>query len=165
MKWDGYLLRNSLGEMDCQLVTAINAYYHLTGRRIGQRTKRYHDLRVLCGAVAGAAHCVEKVWNRLGIERYAERFRPFEGDRSTLRAPIEACVWHKAYGRHSVLIVDRAPKCKAIRITNFKWATSLDGWIFEEDFAHLQCGDVSRPMDERWKQCWSFRLKGPRRKR
>lgn len=156
--WENYLNQNSPGQMDCQLVTAVNAYYHLTGRMIGPYTRRYESFRRLCGAIAGAATCIEKVWNRLGIERYNERYWPFKGV-GPLRAPIETCVWHKAYGRHSVLIVDRASKCRAVRVTNFGRATNLNSWIFEEDFAHFQCGDVSRPMPERWRRCWSFRLK------
>ena len=68
-QWKYFLKRNSPGESDCQLVTAINAYYWLTGKRIKQGTKRYDELRILCGAVAGAAIDIKKVWNRLGIER------------------------------------------------------------------------------------------------
>jgi len=40
--WEGYIKRNTKGVMDCQLVTAINAYYRLTGKKIRQGSAKYN---------------------------------------------------------------------------------------------------------------------------
>lgn len=133
--WEKYLHQNSSEECDCQVVSAVNAYYHLTGRRIDQSARRYDRLRRLSGAVSGAAICIGKVHEKLGV-RVAASFTSLICFPATLKFPVELAVWHKAYGYHSVLIVDHEPKTACFRITNFGKATNLHGWIFAEDLEH-----------------------------
>lgn len=137
--WDLYLKQNSEGQQDCQLVTAINAYYFLTGKTISQGTKRYESLRKLCKAVAGAAICIEKVHKRLGIKRGRKGWSPFsfgKKPKATLTLPAELTVWYKTCGFHSVLVVDAEPVTRSVRIPNMKWVTNMHGWVYWEDFQH-----------------------------
>lgn len=140
-EWDKYI-HNNVTCGDCQLVTAVNAYYHLTGKQIKPTHKRYGKLVELSACQHGSAIFIKKAWKRLGLEVTPWRYSPYveiHGENPQEfphDTPVEARIWHKAYGCHSVLIVDYVEKCGAIRITNFGKVTSLDGWIFLEDFQH-----------------------------
>ena len=130
--WNNYILKNKYSE--CQLVSALNAYYYLTGKYIKQNSKRYENLVDLAKARHGAAISIEKVWNKLGIKIIKESNSILDFVKgNTIMLPLEYNIWHKRYGFHSTLIVDHEPKCNALRITNFYRITSLDGWMFEED--------------------------------
>jgi len=156
--WCKYVHRNRT-QGDCQLVTAANAYYYLTGKTITKR--RYERLIDLCGCRHGSATCIEKVHKELKIEPKKLYLSVFEftfGKKILL--PMELNVWHKYYGFHSVLIVDFERRVNAVRITNFKYATS-DGWIFLDDLSHF--ADLNNDRKEpRWKMR-RFGLAGSKR--
>ncbi len=65
-KWENYL--NSQKYSECQLVTAINAYYFFTGKTIKSDSDGYEKLVDLCGARHGTATCIEKVHRKLGLK-------------------------------------------------------------------------------------------------
>jgi len=135
--WDRYHNKNKYSE--CQLITALNAKYYLTGEYISQDSEKYEELVDLCGSRHGSAVCIEKVWDKINIkirDTYISRLEWEEYDNISPQLPLEISVWHKAYGFHSVLAVDYEPKTDAFRITNFRWATNLQGWIFYEDLNH-----------------------------
>lgn len=133
-EWSKYLQKNKYSE--CQLITALNAIYYLTGEYIDQNSNEYEELVDLCMARNGAAISIEKVWDELGIEIKKTYLTSLDWESNLPPLPLEISIWHKAYGFHSVLAVDYEPKTDAFRITNFKWATSLKGWIFNEDLYH-----------------------------
>ena len=58
---------------ECQLITALNAYYYLTGRYIKQDSPEYEKLMELTGAVAGCCTSVDVAWKLLGL-RVLERY-------------------------------------------------------------------------------------------
>ncbi|GAG89753.1 unnamed protein product, partial [marine sediment metagenome] len=64
-QWKKYRNRNST-EGDCQLITAVNAYYYLTGKTVNDEDyEKYVDL---VGTGHGSAISIEKVWRKLGIK-------------------------------------------------------------------------------------------------
>jgi len=131
--WRKFLNKQKYSE--CQLVTAINARYWLTGKILGQDTQHYEKLVDLVGARHGAAISVHRAWKRFGIDVAQEYNYVFGIEADML--PLELTVWHKAYGYHSVLIIDREARSGAVRIANFSKATSMYGWIFWEDLQHF----------------------------
>jgi len=165
--WKHYIKKNKTSG-DCQLVTAVNAYHFLTGRRIQER--RYQRLVDVTGCRHDSAIGIGKVWKELGIaEGVRMRSLPFswrKGDKTPLSLgsleswqealPLEISVWHKFFGFHSVLAVDIEPRVRAVRITNFSRVTSSNGWIFKEDLMHFteQNPDKGEPRY----QCRSFKL-------
>lgn len=136
--WSKYINKNKYSE--CQLITALNAYYYLTGKQYcKQDSQDYEDLVDLVKARHGAAICVEKAWKKFGIEIVWEGISLYDlFEKKTLRLPIEFNVWSKGYGFHSTLIVDYNTKCDALRITNFGRETNSQGWIFREDIYKYQ---------------------------
>lgn len=132
--WDKYHHKNKYCE--CSLITALNAKYYLTGEYIDQNSNEYEKLVDLCMAREGSAIDIKKVWDELDIEVKQTYLTSLDWNNILPPLPLEIFVWHKAYGFHSVLAVDYEPKTKAFRVTNFKWATNLKGWIFDEDLFH-----------------------------
>lgn len=130
-EWEKYHNRQKYSE--CQLVTALNIYYYLTGKSIKQESKRYENLVDLCGARHGSAVHIEKVWKRLKIEPKQTFSGTFEFSDEKIPLPLEASAWHKQHGFHSVAIVDFEPKTKCIRVLNLRHETSVGGWLFFED--------------------------------
>lgn len=132
----GYINRNSIIKKyraDCQLVTAVNAHYHLTGKTIKQDTREYKKLAEMCRCCHGSCINIQKAWEYLGITE-DERFSWFELKEYLEEGCfIEISIWHKRYGYHSCAIVDYESKTEAVRIANFKWETSTKGWAFLED--------------------------------
>jgi len=130
-KWDKYINKNKYSE--CQLITALNAYYYLTGKQYcKQDSQEYEDLVDLIGARYGGAIGIEKAWKKLGVEVVWQGIGL--GDFGTsIPLPIEFNVWAPGYGFHSTLMVDYVKKCDCYRITNFKRVTYSDGWIFGRD--------------------------------
>ena len=134
--WEKYHNKNKYSE--CQLITALNACYYLTGRYVSQSSKEYEELVDLCGVRHGSAVNIEKAWKRLNIEVknvYLSSLSWWEENNPPL--PLEIMIWHKAHGYHSVLAVDYEPRTDAFRIPNFRWATNLKGWMFFEDLMHF----------------------------
>lgn len=139
--WNKYL--NTQNYSECQLVTAINAYYYLTGKTIKQNSKKYENLVDLVKARNGSAICIEKAWKRLGIKEITvsntlnDFIRCTDG---TIHLPLEYNIWHPRYGLHSTLIVNHNVEVDAVQVTNFKWETTLTGWIFREDLFKFENG-------------------------
>jgi len=168
-EWKDY--HNTQLYSECQLVTALNAYYHLTGKVIKQNSKRYESLVDLCGARHGSAISIDKVHKKLGLKIAKLMFNPFYTDTKKgfhrikkIKLPLEISVWHKSVGYHSVLMVDYEPKTEACRITNFKGATNRAGWIFEEDLQHYLVTGIGNSIRQSCPQCedkdlrWQYRL-------
>jgi len=132
-RWHKYINHQKYSE--CQLVTALNAYYCLKGKvYCDQDSPCYEDLVDSCCARVGSAIGIKKVHDKLGLT-ILERHR-FLGDfillGKKLPLPIEVIVWHRLTGFHSVLIVDRSVKCQAVRVANFRYETR-NGWMFIDD--------------------------------
>ena len=137
-----YINENKYNE--CQLITALNAHHYLIGRLYcKQNSDKYEELVDLVKARHGAAIGIEKAWRKLGLKvlyqcRNAMDLvnfgsKKFGFKNRTIPLPVELNIWHKRYGFHSTLIVDQCLKTGCYKITNFKWETSSDGWIFVED--------------------------------
>ena len=164
--WNKYINKNKYSE--CKLITALNAYYHLTGKQYcTQDSQVYEDLVDLVCARTGAAISIEKAYKLLGIEIVWQGFSLFESYKS-IPLPMEYSVWANGYGFHSTLIVDYVKKCDAYRITNFSRVTSSDGWMFGKDmykyesFCDIRDYDVyslfglkgdksNNPLKRKWK--------------
>lgn len=131
--WDHYIKSNLKGYSDCQLVTACNAYYHLIGDYVDQDSEFYKEMAHITACHTGAAIGIERAWNMLDIEE-DKRFEDYELCK-LLKANnfFEIKIWHKRYGFHSIAAVDYSKKTDALRITGFKYGTSMKGWIFVED--------------------------------
>jgi len=137
--WYEFLNENTLPS-DCQLVSAVNAHYYLTGKKIRplfpqtEAMEQYNELAKLAGCEAGPAVSIEKVYDKLGlVVVQAERHMSF-CDLPDER-PVEATIYHQRYGAHSVLIIDKEPKTEAVQVLNFKYGTTTMGWIFMEEFS------------------------------
>lgn len=126
---------------DCQVVTAANACYVLTGKNFIQDSDEYRELCELAGAVAGSAICIGKVYDLLGLATCDEThgLLDYDDNFSGLGTDyvIEANIWYKRYGFHSVSVIDYEPHCRAFRVPNLKWLTTDDGWIFYEDLSQI----------------------------
>ena len=140
---------------DCQVVSAVNAFYMLTGNVAYDNEREYRALCKLARACYGAAICIGKVHEKLGIRHGKPSWSPF--DRPKFDCPIECTVWHTRYGFHSILIVDRVKKCDAIRVTNFKWETNSQGWMFGWDL-HNFLESMNNDEDKRTERCFPLRL-------
>jgi len=135
--WNKYIHQNKYSE--CQLISALNAYYYLTGKCIKQDSKKYENLVDLVKARNGSAIGIEKAWNKLGIKIVKESNSILDFVKNdTIQCPLEYNIWHKRYGFHSTLIVDHDSKIDVCRITNFKWIATLDGWMFREDMYQFE---------------------------
>lgn len=113
---------------DCQLVTTVNAYYHLTNNIIEQKSEQYKELAELAGCCYGSCIDITKVWKKLNI---IEDKRFYINDLQLYLMSncfIEANVWHKKYGFHSIAIIDYLDEKQKIKVTNFKYETK-NGWI------------------------------------
>lgn len=137
-EWKKYHNRQKYSE--CQLVTALNIYYYLTGKWTNQESKRYENLIDLCGARHGSAVQIEKVWKRLKIEpkqffRHTYELLEWQEEKSNVGfpLPLEVSIWHKRSGFHSAAIVDYEMRTECVRILNFRHETSTTGWLFLED--------------------------------
>lgn len=161
-KWDWVKLRhvNYTGKLhygDCQVISAVNAYYVLMGKVAYKTEREYRALCKLAGACYGPATSIEKIYKKLGIERYKTTYFPGTESKIRFTHPIECTVWHVKYGFHSILIVDSAPKCNAIRVTNFQYETTTDGWMFEQNLSHILHSD--KGWTHRMKRCRRIRLR------
>ena len=150
--WNEYHQKNKYSE--CQLITALNIYYYLTGKYIDQESDEYEELVDLCLARYGSAISIKKVWDKLGIKVKESYLNSLDwSNKKQPPLPMEINIWHKSYGFHSVAAIDYEPKTDAFKIANFKWATSLDGWIFYEDLNHFI---IKNPDREEPRYCYRF---------
>lgn len=159
--WNKYIDRQKYQE--CQLVTALNAYYYLTGKvYCEQNSQDYEDLVDLCCSRIGAAINIGKIHKKLGLvilEKH--RFLWNFSDNKKLPLPIEAGIWHRLTGYHSVLIVDHCVKCRTVRITNFRYETRR-GWMFIDDLIHMYANrsfSGDNGINSEGKK-WNYRLFG-----
>jgi hypothetical protein len=136
-----FLTENSKSDKyyaDCQLVAAVNAYYYLTGNVIKQDSNRYKELLELGGCVYGSCINIKKVWKELGIWEDKKILDIYDlKDCLSENCFIATSIWHIRYGNHIVSIVDYIEKADCIKVLNFKYKTTIDNWIFWEDFRHF----------------------------
>jgi len=140
-EWENYIKHNKSGYADCCLVSAINAYYYLTGKIIKQDSARYERLIDLSKCRYGPALSIDKVYKKLGLKiswegNFLYDFIWRKGkiiSKKKIPLPLEVTVYHRRYGLHSILIVDHCTKSDSLRITNFDRETTASGWMFRED--------------------------------
>lgn len=125
--WDGF--QNTQNYIECQLVSALNAYYYLTGDKIEIGSEGYEELVDLTNGRNMPCLCMSPLYERLGL-KIKKTFDSPKEFMNNLSFPMEKIV-HGAL--HSVLIVDWEPENKRLRVTNFG-RTDKEGWISEEDF-------------------------------
>jgi len=125
--WKGF--QNTQNYIECQLVSALNAYYYLTGEHIEIGSEGYEELVDLTNGRNMPCLCMSPLYERLGI-KIKKTFDSPEEFMNNLSFPTEKIVQGAL---HSVLIVDWDPQNKRLRVTNFGAANS-DGWVSEEDF-------------------------------
>lgn len=133
-KWHGYHNSNTYNEADCQLITACNAYYHLTGKFISKESDLYKKMVKDSMCLYGSCIDITKAWKILGI--YEDITYPSVYDISNLLKSnnfFELRIWYKRYGFHSIAAIDYNKKCDALRVTNIQELTSVNGWVFIED--------------------------------
>jgi hypothetical protein len=155
--WEDY--HNSQLYSECQLVSALNAAYHLTGNKVEQGSEKYEHLVDLCKARNGSALDIESAHHELNIitrKTYdkSQLYLVFES--ASVDFPIEINLWHHKVGFHSALIVGSEKRCRAIRVTNFGVETTTDGWIFWERFQYFIADYPNRD--------WSARLLGHKKR-
>jgi len=110
-------------------VTALNAYYYLTGEQIVINSEGYEELVDLTNGRNMPCLCMSPVYERLGI-KIKKTFDSSDEFLNNLVFPMEKIVQGAL---HSVLIIDWEPQNKQLRITNYG-ATNSDGWISEKSF-------------------------------
>lgn len=157
-KWINYIDQQWYSE--CQIVAALNIYYYLTGKYIKPRSETYETLVEKYCAKAGSAIGIHRLYKELGLKKAGRYMNLFDLPRkgNNLVLPIEATIWHKRYGFHSLAIVGYEPKTDCIQVPNFRYETSSNGWMFLEDlkkFTHHTCGDSG--INSKGKK-WRFRL-------
>lgn len=142
--WKKYLNANTPGLRDCQLVTAINAYYFFYGKTILQDSKRYKRfLEDTKAATGDSCINIDKVYSELGLKRVAGPKILMDSNIDNLDSelapslPFELSIFHKHYGIHSVLVVDYEPRTESLRVPNFFVETSTKGWIYVDDIQHF----------------------------
>ena len=149
---------------DCQLVTAVNAYYFLTGKQwCKAKSDEYERLVDLTACRHGSAIHIEKAWNELGIEIVWEGNIWFNVEEilKKRRLPVEWNIWAWGYGFHSTLIVDYVKKSENIRVTNFRKVVLPSGWMSCYDMHKYENFSVQRDL----KLFRIFALKGDPRNR
>ena len=62
------------------------------------------------------------------------------GKTCLIALPMEWSIWHPRYGFHSTLIVQASITPQARRVCNFRYATTGQGWMFEEDTYKYESG-------------------------
>jgi hypothetical protein len=126
---------NSQKYYDCQLISAINAYYYFGGKLIDNI--EYEILVDKCNArFSGQPLYMNRIYKDLGIKviKKSKSILNFLNEKRTkLQLPLEVSVWETNYGYHSVLIVDFCSKSQAIKVTNFRFITTKNGWMFLQD--------------------------------
>jgi hypothetical protein len=163
--WDKYIHKNKIGA-DCQLVTAVNAYYHLTGNTVSE--EGYSKFIKLAKCEHGSAISIEEVWKELKINPTTHFFSIMDIEKNVFREgkPVEVRTNTKHYGFHSSLIIDYEEKSDAYRVLNLNRMTSQKGWIFFEDLFYAEsiknqnrvCSNCETGTDEvRW-SCRVFEL-------
>ena len=118
LDWKNFI--NKQKYLECQVITAINAFYYLTGNYIDPNSFLYENLVNISEARYAPAHFIDKVHKKLGIVIK----RTYDNSPNYTEFPLE-----KTIGMHSVLIVNS--KNDSIQVTNMGLT---DGWIKKTDF-------------------------------
>lgn len=146
-----YMLKNSLEfGMDCQLVTACNAFHFLTGEWIEQDSEEYKKLAKLCGCIYGSCIDISKAWRYLGIDEEYRFHRETFHNHLENGSFIEASIWHPNHGFHSCSIIgDSGPD---LVILNFKPAKKNNNRFSRKRFYEFlkENPDLDTPR-------WTFR--------
>lgn len=165
-RWDNFIHRNSRGRyytQDCQLVTAVNAYYHLYGRTLKQKGEKYRSMAEDCGCKAGACINIKRAWVELGIwpDKIFTSFFDLKDELDQLEGDpfFEITINGKWYGYHSCAIADYIPRAECCRIINLKYLTSTMGWIFWEDLKLYLRNDPDK--NKVGGMAWSFKKLDP----
>lgn len=109
--------------------------------------EEYEELVDLTGCQYGTVIKIQPALDRFGLGFVKEPVWPsFMG---TKDLPCEINVWHKRYGSHSILAVDLCAKTEAVRLLNFDYLTTAEGWMFLEDLHHFECKNPNR-REPRW---------------
>ena len=124
--WDKYINRQRY--LECQVVSAINAYYYLTGTAIDFGSPRYNYLLDIAEANTEPARFIDLVHKELGLK--IKTTYEAIADFSTVEYPLE-----KTIGMHSILLIDYKKDC--VRITN---VGQKDGWVKISDFLKFSKG-------------------------
>ena len=99
MNWNIYIKENTQKPEhlhDCQLVTAVNAYYHLTGNIIKQDSDEYKELIDITGCNHGTCINVQRAWKKLGISEN-KRFKYYDLENYlTDNVFLEVSIWYKS---------------------------------------------------------------------
>ena len=153
--WKNIIKENTPGRPDCQMVSAINAYYILTGNIIERSSERYEEYCRIARCMAGAALCIDEVYKDLGLKRTTKLRRlPWDHNNPKIKKseykkflPLEAHIWYKRTGFHSVLIFDFEPITDSVRVSGFQWGTNSLGWMYWEDFQHYLTPSIGARID------------------
>ena len=130
-----YITQNQIGA-DCQIVATLNVSIYLYGKQlIKPNSKEYEDILELTGCRCGSAIAIEKAFPILKIKE-KNRYKTF-WDIDFRDLPLEIKVWRLGYGYHSICAVIYIESCKATQVLNFKYETTVDGWIFNEKLYHF----------------------------
>lgn len=139
-QWHKFHHNNKQNRNDCQLITALNAYYYIYGKTIGQNTKTYEKLTDLAHTRHRAATTIYKVHQKLKLTtHYYNHLLGFSTKQKANKwLPIEAIIHHKHYGTHSILTIDYEPITHSYRILNANKLEqiSTQGWILHENLQH-----------------------------
>jgi len=136
--WSKFIHSNKDGRADCQLVTMLNAYYYMYGRRIQQDSATYERLTDECHCRNGTALQIDKLHRRYRMR--TTEYGALVGFSSRNVAmkwlPVEATVQDRRYGRHSVLIIDYAHRPCAVRVLNagLMDCVASNGWTLLDIF-------------------------------
>jgi len=154
-EWKNIINQNTPGRPDCQMVSAINAYYILTGDIIKRGSERYEEYCRIARCMAGAALCIDEVYEDLGLKRTTKHFGiPWDRFNTKIKKseyrkflPLEVSIWYKRAGFHSVLIYDFEPITDSVRVSGFHWETNSLGWMYWKDFQHYLTPSITRKIE------------------
>lgn len=131
--------------MDCQVVTAVNAFHVLSGNIMKQGSPDYNNLCEEAGACYGSAISIGRIYNQLGL-KLGFKLKRLHHNLNGIGSEfvIETNIWHDEPGYHSVAIID--VNGNKLRVANFRWETSGDGWIDREEFEKY----IYMPNNNHW---------------
>ena len=134
--WNKYIKTQKAQE--CQLITALNISYYLTGEIVKLSSNRYEEFVELSGAIAGTCISIGDVYDELGLYIMKYFKNDYRLDESGVPLPLGASVflYEEKFGSHSVAIIDYDEKNNCFRIPNWEKFTT-DGWISRYKFNKL----------------------------
>jgi len=127
---------------ECQLISSLNAAYHLGEKLIHPDSEQYERLIDVTGGRYGACIAVEDAYRflRLVYMDVKPEFRSIISAMS-MNLPIGISVDAKRYGLHSVLIIEVRHNNKKggydVRVPNLRAHTNRRMWIYWEKFEKM----------------------------